>query len=48
MDREWKEKSLGLPKGLSTYGNGDAMFELMLKEGIEVPVEIGDGVGLTL
>jgi pentatricopeptide repeat protein len=48
MDREWKERNLGLPKGLSTYGDRDAMFEMMLKEGIEVPVEVGDGVGLTL
>ena len=48
MDKSWKERNLGLPKGLSTYGNGDTMFELMLKEGVEVPVEAGTGVGMKL
>lgn len=48
LDRKWKDKDFGLPKGLTKYGEGDTMFEMMLKEGIEVPVEVGDGVGLTL
>lgn len=48
LDRKWKDKDFGLPKGLTKYGEGDTMFETMLKEGIEVPVEVGDGVGLTL
>jgi hypothetical protein len=47
-DREWKDALLGSPKGLEKYGGGDAMFELMLKEGIEVPVEVGDAVGMKL
>lgn len=47
-DRKWKDKDFGLPKGLTKYGDGDTMFEMMLEEGIEVPVEVGDGVGLTL
>jgi hypothetical protein len=47
-DRKWKDKDFGLPKGLTEYGDGDTMFEMMLEEGIEVPVEVGDGVGLTL
>ena len=48
LDRKWRDKDFGLPKGLTKYGEGDTMFEMMLKEGIEVPVEVGDGVGLTL
>ncbi|GAB7333958.1 hypothetical protein MBLNU13_g06065t1 [Cladosporium sp. NU13] len=47
-DRKWKDRDFGLPKGLTKYGDGDTMFEVMLKEGIEVPVEVGDGVGLSL
>ncbi|KAM0708874.1 hypothetical protein Q7P35_002910 [Cladosporium inversicolor] len=48
LDKKWRETVFGLPKGLRRYGDGDTMFEMMLKEGIEVPVEVGDGVGLTL
>jgi len=48
LDRKWRDRDFGLPRGLSKYGDGDVMFEMMLKEGVEVPVEVGDGVGLTL
>lgn len=48
LDKKWRETEFGLPKGVRRYGEGDTMFEMMLKEGIEVPVEVGDGVGLTL
>ena len=47
-DREWKDKFLGVPKGLEIYGDGDAMLDFMLNEAIEVPVEVGDGVGMKL
>lgn len=47
-DREWKDKFLGVPKGLEIHGDGDAMLDFMLKEAIEVPVEVGDGVGMKL
>jgi pentatricopeptide repeat protein len=47
-DRQWRDVSLGSPKGLEKYGDGDAMFDLMMKEAIEVPVEVGDGVGMKL
>lgn len=37
-DRAWKERGLGLPK---TYSEN--MFREMLEDGIEVPMETGDG-----
>lgn len=47
LDREWKQGLLGLQKGYEKYG-GEAMLGLMLEEGIQVPVEVGDGVGMKL
>jgi len=46
LDRQWKQKLLGLPKGLSEDMYGDDMLKVMLKEGIRVPMQAGNAVGM--
>lgn len=47
-DKTWKDKALGLPAGHRVYGIGEKMLDVMLKDGIQVPVEVGDAVGMKL
>lgn len=47
-DSAWKDTLVGLPKGLSRYQSMEAMFEMMLRDGVEVPVKIGNAVGMKL
>jgi hypothetical protein len=47
-DREWKVNLIGLPKGLKKFESYNHMFEYMLQDGIEVPVEVGDATAMEL
>jgi hypothetical protein len=49
-DREWKHNFIGLPKGLKklSFKSYDQMFEYMLQDGVEVPVEVGDATTMEL
>lgn len=47
-DMTWKDKALGLPAGHRVYGDGEEMLDVMLKDGISVPVAVGNAVGMKL
>jgi pentatricopeptide repeat protein len=47
-DHHWKKRLIGLPMGQHRHGVAEEMLDVMLAEGIEVPVEVGDAVGMTL
>lgn len=46
LDMAWKQKLLGSPKGLSEDKYGDEMLQVMLEEGIKVPMKAGSAVGM--
>jgi pentatricopeptide repeat protein len=47
-DHHWKKRWLGLPMGQRRHGYAEEMLDVMLEEGIEVPVKVGDAVRMTL
>jgi pentatricopeptide repeat protein len=48
QDRQWKFNLVGLPKGLKEFGSYDHMFEYMLRDGVKVPVRVGDATSMKL
>jgi pentatricopeptide repeat protein len=47
-DHHWKKRWLGLPMGQRRHGYAEEMLDVMLEEGIKVPVKVGDAVHMTL